>query len=221
MNFLEIAKRVRQECGISGDGPANVAGQTGIYAKIVAWVQSAHEEIQRKSQQWGFDWTEHTQVLTAGVESYDPANDWGLSVKYFDRDGLYVYRNTDGPGAKVWVPLIDWATFRQSRQPNVTGLPQYVCRAPNDRLYFFPIPDDGLTAVMEFYRTPQELVSNVDKPRMPARFHMAIVWRAVMFWAAHDEAAAQYQAAEKNYRLLLNELGISELPDFAEPEPLA
>ncbi len=112
MNFLEIAKRVRQECGLSGDGPVNVAGQTGIYAKVVAWVQSAHEAIQRQSDAWNFDWAEHSQALTDGVESYAPASDWGLAVKRVDGAGLYVYRTADGPRAKTWVPLIDWAQFR-------------------------------------------------------------------------------------------------------------
>ena len=107
MNFLEIAKRVRQECGISGDGPTNVAGQIGIYAKIVNWVLVAHEEIQRRSDAWNFDWAEHAQPLTAGVESYHPATDWGLECKRIDGNGLYVFTTANGPNAKTWVPLID------------------------------------------------------------------------------------------------------------------
>ena len=116
MNFLEIAKRVRQECGISGDGPTNVAGQIGIYAKIVNWVQVAHEEIQRRSDAWNFDWAEHSQPLTAGVESYHPATDWGLECKRIDGNGLYVFTTANGPNAKTWVPLVDWATFRTMRR---------------------------------------------------------------------------------------------------------
>lgn len=221
MNFLEIAKRVRQECGISGDGPSNVAGQTGMYAKIVAWVQAAHEELQQLNAAWDFDWDEHTQALTAGVESYDPANDWGLAIRRFDGNGLYAYRNVDGPAAKVWVPIIDWQTFRYARQPNVTGLPICASQAPNGRLYFHPAPDADLTAVMEFYREPQVLSGNTDVPRMPARFHMAIVWRAVMFWCAHDENSALWQSANQNYRELVNKMTITELPEFAPTEPLA
>ena len=221
MNFLEIAKRVRQECGISGDGPPNVAGQSGMYAKIIAWVQSAHEAVQQLHAHWDFDWAEHTQALSAGVESYDPASDWGLDVKRFDGGGLYVYRNTDGPAAKVWVPLIDWPTFRYARQPNVTGLPTFAAHAPNGKLYFFPIPDAGLTAVMEFYREPQVLAGNTDVPRMPARFHMAIVWRAVMFWCAHDENPGLWQSASQNYKAIIDQMVVTELPDLTPTEPLA
>lgn len=221
MNFLEIAKRVRQECGISGDGPSNVAGQVGMYAKIVAWVQSAHEEVQQLHATWDFDWGTHTQALTAGVESYDPASDWGVGIKKFDDDGLYVYRTDDGPIAKTWVPLIDWQTFRKLRRPLITGIPQYASIAPNNKLFFFPPPIDGVTAVMEFYRTPQVLVNNNDTPRMPERFHMAIVWRAVMFWCAHDENPALWQAAQQNYRELVNKMTITELPELTPTEALA
>lgn len=221
MNFLEIAKRVRQECGLSGDGPANVAGQSGMYAKVVAWTRSAHEELQNLHLNWDFDWATHTQALTAGVESYAPASDWGLSLKRFDGNGLYVYRNVDGPAAKVWVPVIDWQTLRHARQPNVTGLPIYAAQAPDGKLYFFPIPDADLTAVMEYYKEPQVLEVNGDTPRIPARYHMAIVWRAVMFWCAHDENPALWQSANQNYRELVNKMTITELPEFISPEPLA
>ena len=39
MNFLELAKRTSKECGISGEGPSSVAGQSGMNAKVVNWVR--------------------------------------------------------------------------------------------------------------------------------------------------------------------------------------
>lgn len=221
MNFLEIAKRVRQECGISGDGPTNVAGQIGIYAKIVNWVQVAHEEIQRRSDAWNFDWAEHSQPLTAGVESYHPATDWGLECKRIDGNGLYVFTTANGPNAKTWVPLVDWATFRTMRQVGLTGIPIYAAKAPDGKLHLHPAPQAGLTAAMEYFREPQVLVANTDVPRMPGRFHAAIVWRAVMLWAAHDESPGQFQTAERNYSRIMGEMLLSELPDLIPAGPLA
>lgn len=221
MNFLEIAKRVRQECGVSGDGPANVAAQTGMYAKIVAWVQSAHEELQQLHSEWNFDWDMQEKALAAGVEFYDPVDDWGLAFKKMAQDGLYVYRNADGPAVKTWVHVVDWAMLRQVRTPNITGTPIYAAMAPDERLCFYPIPDGDITAVLEYYRTPQVLSGNNDAPRMPARFHMAIVWRAVMFWCAHDENPALMQSATQNYRELVNRMTITELPKLGMTEPLA
>jgi len=35
MNFLQLAQRVRQEAGISGDGPVSVVNQTGEMKRVV------------------------------------------------------------------------------------------------------------------------------------------------------------------------------------------
>lgn len=220
MNFLEIAKRVRQECGISGDGPSNVAGQVGVYAKIVAWVRSAYEEIEQHHVHWNFDWAMTQQPLLAGKEFYDPANDWGLDFKALASDGLFVYRAADGAAAKTWVAVVDWAMLRQLRTPGATGVPAYAAMAPDERLCFYPTPAAGWVATLEYWRRPQALVANTDIPRLPARFHMAIVWRAVMFWCAHDENPALWQSANQNYRELLNKMTITELPQMAQAEPL-
>ena len=111
MNFLEIAKRVRQECGISGDGPSNVSGQVGMYAKIIGWVQAAHEELQQLHSEWNFDWAMAENPLRPGRSSMA----WRMTGAWTSRrrdGGLYVYRTADGPAAKTWVPIVDWAMLR-------------------------------------------------------------------------------------------------------------
>ena len=221
MNFLEIAKRVRQECGISGDGPSNVSGQAGMYAKIIGWVQAAHEELQQLHSEWNFDWAMAEKPLVAGQEFYGLANDWGLDFKKAQDGGLYVYRTADGPAAKTWVPIVDWAMLRALRTPNITGTPIYAAMTPDERLCFHPIPDAGITAVLEYYQNPKVMSDNTDTPRMPARFHMAIVWRAVMFWCAHDKDPELMQSASQDYRSLVQKMTITELPKMADMEPLA
>lgn len=221
MNFLEISKRVRQECGISGDGPPSVAGQNGIYARIIDWVKTAHEVVQDVSPEWNFDWDMQERPLVAGQEFYGLEGDWGLQYKRAERDGLYLYRTADGPQTKMWIPIVDWATLRHIRRPGITGLPVYAAVTPDERMAFYPIPDGNITAVLEYFRTPQVLVANTDVPRIPPRFHMAIVWRAVMFWCAYDENPALFQSASQNYRSLINKMSVSELPHMAETEPLA
>ena len=221
MNFLEIAKRVRQECGISGDGPSSVGGQTGMYAKIVAWARDAFNEIQGSNEEWDFDWAMTTQPLVAGKERYDPINDWGLDHKAFVKRGTYVYRTADGPHAKHWPEFIGWQGLRELRLPDVRGIPVYASVAPDGSLYLYPIPDAGITAVVEYFRGPQVLTDNLDVPRLPERYHMAIVWRAVMFWCAHDENPALFQSAAENYRNIMRRLSVLELPDMDVAEPLA
>lgn len=221
MNFLEIAKRVSKECGISGDGPNSVAAQTGMNAKVVNWVRDAFNEIQGANEEWDFDWAMTTQVLVAGKERYDPIGDWGLEHKSFLKRGTYVYRTVDGPHAKHWPEFIGWQDFRELRLPDVRGIPVYASVAPDGSLYLYPIPDDGITAVVEYFREPQVLTSNLDVPRLPARYHMAIVWRAVMFFCASEENPTLFQSASQNFRNIMRRLSVLELPDIEMAEPLA
>jgi hypothetical protein len=220
MNFLEIAKRVRQECGISGDGPAAVQSQVGISAKLVAWVQTAYEEIQ-SLQPWRYNWAEHTQALTAGVAVYAPVNDWGLDFRELATDPIYVYRTQDGPRSKHWLCLVSWAEMRDMAQVGIQGVPVYCAMRPDTTIQFHPEPQDGLTAVIEYIKNPDTLVDNLDIPVMPARYHMAIVWRAVMYWCAHDENTALYGAANQQYQIILRKMWLSELPTIQMAGALA
>lgn len=221
MNFLELAKRVRQECGISGDGPAATEGQSGMYAKILDWVKAAHEEVQQHHLDWNFDQARVTLDLVGGVESYSPADTWGLDFKALAKDGLYAYRASHGENTRLWLTEIPWEEFRQLRRVNVTGHPIYIALSPDKRLHFYPVPDAGLKFVMEYFREPQVLAANTDTPRIPARYHMAIVWRAVMMWCGHDENPALFQVASTNYRELLRKMQITELPGMRTAGTLA
>lgn len=220
MNFLEMAQRVRQECGISGDGPAAVLGQSGISAKLVAWVQAAYEEIQG-AHPWRFNWGLHSQGLTAGVGTYDPVADWGLDFRELAHNPCYVYRTADGAVAKHWLCQVPWEQMREMVQPGLQGVPLYCALRPDGLLQLHPEPQDGLTLVLEYAKNPALLEQNIDKPSLPERYHMAIVWRAVMFWCAHDENPALLASANSNYRLIMGRMYRSELPDLQLAETLA
>lgn len=220
MNFLELAKRVRQEVGYSGDGPVSVAGQVGVLAKVVDWTRTAWREVQGQSVLWRFSWASFTTTLTAGKESYDLKGDWSLDARKLTHAPLYVYRTTE-TGARYFVPLIPWTDFRKLAPLAGEGFPVYCAQSPDSKLHLYPAPMAGLTAVLEYIRSPQELASNMDEPRMPAAYHMAIVWRAVMFACAHDENPPLFQSADMNYKSIMAQMMATEMDEIPMLEPLA
>ncbi len=220
MKFLEIAKRVRQECGISGDGPAGVVNQSGMSAKIVAWVKSAFEEIQA-AQPWRFNWRVHTQALTVGVDCYDPVSDWGLSFRDWVQSPCFVYNAAMGPVSRHWLNELPWEQMREMVPSGALGVPLYCGRRPDGKIQLHPAPQAGTTLVVEYIQNPAALEQNTDIPLMPERYHMAIVWRAVMFWCAHDDNPALMASANANYQAIMGRMRLSELPQMQMPETLA
>lgn len=219
MNFLELARAVRRESGISGDGPSNVSGQSGIYAKIVEWVQRAHEEIQLAEHQWRFDWARHTQALTAGQDVYDPL-DWGLQVRQIKRDTLYV-RPTATPTARHWLTWVDYPSMVQLKSASVQGIPVYWTERPDRKIEFYPAPSADITLVMEYYQRPLRLTTNTSEPRIPTEYRMAIVWRAVMMCCAEIEDGARFQVAQRNYSEMMLRMRTTEIEPTVQPEALA
>lgn len=220
MNFLQICQRVRSETGVSGDGPSNVAGQVGIYKKLVDWVQAAHEEIQLRNPKWRFDWASYSGALTGGTERYLPSDVWSLDVRNWDFDSLYVYPISEGVQSRTWLAQVDYNTYRQIRLPSVQGRPVHVSEAPDTSLNFYPVPTTGLMFVGDYYKNPLVLVNNTDQPRIPVQYRMAIVWRAVMFWASSEENPALFQTAQQNFRSMMLKMEVTELDGPSDTEPL-
>lgn len=221
MNFLDICKRVRQETGVAGNGPANVSGQTGMYASIVGWVLSAHEEIQLRQTNWKFDWATVTTPLVQGTEFYAPTDVWSLPVRNWDWDSMYTYPTADGAMNRTWLTRLDYNAYRQTRLPSVQGRPIYVTWKPNKDLGLYPIPKDGLTLVADYYMTPEVLTSNTDVPRIPDEYHMAIVWRAVMHFCGSEENPSLFAVAERNYNSIMAKMEATEVDGPFGVEPMA
>lgn len=222
LTFLQLAARTRQECGIAGDGPSSVTSQTGIYGKIVNWVLAAHEEIQLKEPCWRFDWAQYTGVLAA-KESHDPTIDFSISARIWDtRDtGAYCYPTASGANARTFLQWLSWEEFRALQPGGATGQPYFVAEAPDHTLRFYPTPTAGYTLVADYWRKPEVLAANADTPRMPAQYHLAIVWRAVMMYCGHDENTSLYQYAKQHYDRLISRMQDTELEPVEFSGPLA
>ena len=208
MNYLQLAQRLRAEAGLSGTGPASVVSQTGMDKKLVDWVSTAWEEIQTMRNDWRFNWTEGTIPLTAGVDAYLPSN-LGLSdVNVWIRNTFHI---VDGLN-KLWLGHVDWPTFKRSYETTEQNRPTVFTISPDQTIRLSHVPDQNYTLKAEYFRTPQILQQNGDTPRCPERYHMAIVYKALMMYAAHDDAVPTFADANVRYMALINKMESTELP---------
>ena len=214
MNFLQLCQRVIDDGGISGT-IASVVSQSGEFKRVVNWVGEAWRKIQTRHETWR--WmraTQQTAALTAGNNTLTSASFSATRWKWWYVDSFRCYQTAVGVSDEQ--PLTYWPydQFRDyflfgSVSP---GRPIVVTVAPDDSLLFGPTPDVDYTIRGDYQKSTQTLAANGDTPEFDADFHMAIVYRALMFYGAYESANEVYGPAEKNYRDEMARIESIELP---------
>lgn len=182
MTFLQLVRALRREASVSGDGPTTTLNQSGEMARLVEWIQIAHNSIQTQYVDWFFLWATGSQAVTTRTPT-SPAdlNVWDIERFYIDGSPLSVIEYKD------YEPPVTIAT----RKPSV------VIIKPDNSLLLDSIPDTSYTLSYDYYINPKVLVIDSDTPLIPEKFHYAIIGDALMRYAKYESASellAQGQA---------------------------
>ena len=221
MNFLELCRQVKEEAGLSNTSLASVASTTGVDTKIVKWVQQAWERIQ--GYPWRTLYNEMAFTTTAGKRVYSLATDLlHTDVREFDESIAKI-----GDGSNLYE--LGWLDYHVEFRPKyflstpTSQRPRYVTYTRHDNtLQFESTPDAAYTVTLPYYMTAERLAANTDIPTLPEEMHWMIIWRAVMFYAAYDNAPGLYSTAEVNYReMLTSAANLMIGPIIIQAEPLA
>lgn len=209
--FLELAKSVRQEAGLSGTGPAAVTSQFGMDKKVVDWTSRAWNEIQDQHTDWKWMWNQGSYPTVIGTSTYDLDTILTYPAASVVRDTVKIYEVSVAD--QSFVTYEDWGDF-SVRLVGATqsGRPQIYSIRPDNQMVFWPTPDKIYTVNQDYFRTPQVLAANGDTPEAPSQFHDAIMFKALTYYAAHDEATLTFQDATANYRRILRRMEASQLP---------
>lgn len=236
MTFLDLCKRVRQECSIAGTGPASVTNQTGELKRIVNWVAEVYTEICKSQKNWRFLRSEFSLNTVADKEAYLPSECTDTvvgqaighaSVGEFSawiQDSFFIYLQSAGSGTQKNFWPTSYPHFRQTyqMQPPASGQPAFWTERPRDRaLLLGPKPNAIYVITGEYYRRAPNLVADDDEPLFPAEYHMAIVWGAVMKYAGHEEDGGLYIHARNEYDRYHVPLVQDQSPHMELAPPLA
>jgi len=224
MTFLQLCQRLRQEAGVSGTGPATVLSQTGESGKLVDWILSAYEDIQNRHNNWDFLRTELSFQTIAGTNNYVntaiAADEHGEWAKHSFRS----YLTSSGVNGEQYMYWMNWADFREiyefGSSRSTTGEPRYITQKPDTSLIVWPTPDAIYTINLEYFKRAQTMEANADLPLIPVSHHMAIVWRALMFYAGQANAPELYQVGEREFKRLLRKLESEQLQQIEFGSPL-
>ena len=215
MNFLDLSKRLRQECaGISGVGPSSVLSQTGDIKRVVDWIASAYQDIQNIRVDWNFLRQEFSFTTTAAQQGYTPTQADAADIGEWRVDSVRQYLTSAGVGGEIDLEYVPWSRFREIYQRGTLrtqqGQPVVYTVKPDKSLAFWPIPDASYTVSGEYWQAPDVMALDADVPLIPERYQMVIVWRALVFYAGHAAAPEMFQVGEREYKRLLASLTLSE-----------
>lgn len=226
--FLQLTQRASRESGtVSGDNqPSSVTNQTLRLKKIVEWVAQAWTDIQGLHTTWRWMEGEFSGSASAGTARYTAAA-WNITRfgSWITRaESVTIYDPDIGVADESAMRMIGWDTWRQTygRGEQTGAKPNEFAISPAGELCLGPIPDKTYTINGLYQKSAQTLSANTDTPECPADFHDAIVWKALMYLAEHDEGGFQAVTAQNRYADRIDALERSQLPPMRlRPCPVA
>lgn len=217
MNFIELAARFCRESGISGDGPTSITGNVGEYQRVIDWINQAWLEIQMEHPNFAWMLGEVQFNTVAGQSQYTPVECGVTDHGMWKIDSFRCYPTASGTNGEMfmtpvtydhWRDVYQFGTYRTTQtRPTVI--------ADGDvghKLCLGPVPEAGYTLVGQYYKVPSYMTSDADIPELPEQFHMAIVYRAMMEYAAYESAPEVYQRGEIKYKQMIHRLERDQAP---------
>lgn len=231
MQYLDLVNTLRRRCGIQG--PALTAGTfaaaVGDNLNAVTWVADAWDEIQARSEFWHWMRKDFSFASTAARTYYLPTaaapdaniSDWAK----WHVDTLRVYDPAVGRSTEQWLIDWDWEDWRNSYD-FALGMPNdrptvFAVRPRDHALALGPTPNKVWQITGEYQSAPVRLTGATDVPGMPSKFHMLVVYRAMLMYANLYAAPEVQLEGQRGINLWMPMLERDQLPEISLGDPLA
>lgn len=223
MNRLDLAKRIRIECAIGGSGPGSTANQDGEYLRIINWLDSAYESIQTKRSDFLFLREDFESTLTIGEAVYTPTEmDIDDLANWITRDVKLHIGSFSNEQLLTYIPWDDFkASYLLGSNRTTSGRPVMWTVKPDKSVQFSPIPSQAFVCNGEYYQKPDVMDDDDDIPIFPSEFHIAIVWRAIMYYSPYAGEADRWLQGRQEYSDLMRRLIKDQTPKYHYGAPLA
>jgi hypothetical protein len=230
MTRLQIVQRLREKTGGAGSGPSSTIGQTGEALRQVNWCDEAWLEIQTLSEDWKWMRKEFSFPTTIGKIAYLPTATAGEAlVSDFGRwhdDTFRIWRTSTGRADEQFLVPWDYECWRDTFDFGLESTRQsrpmvWTERPADSAILLGGTPDAVYTVAGQYQSAPVALATNDATPGMPAKFHMLIVYKAMMYAGSYDAAPEVYAEGRDAYDRMLAMLQADQLEQIGFGEPLA
>lgn len=224
MTFLQRVARLALECGVVTP-PSTVVGQTGESNRLVSWLATADEDVQRKHNEWKFMVGSFTINTVIGNGSY-AGSDCVVPVtnlRDWRKDSFKCYLSSSGVATEMPFYFIDyqeWYDIYNTGTQN-NGAPVHFTIGNDMSILIGPKPNAVYVISGEYQKSVTTMVADADLPAYPSEYHMLAVYGAMMMYGSFEAASEVYQSGEKRYKAMLAEMRRTQLPRVKFGRPLA
>lgn len=200
MTYLELVQKAIRKSGAKLDQPTTIVGASGLTELFVEWVQDAWKEIQLEHLGWKWRISrDETTTLVIGTNEYAiPA-----TLESIDKRTVTVYENADDESDVCYVPYNYWRGQYDKADPADNNRPTHFTITPDDNIGLYPPPDKAYTLRYDG-RSRVEILDDTDDADTPtgihSDYHDGIMWRAVMYYAAHFGDGNKAHEAQTRFR---------------------
>lgn len=212
MNLLELAQETRERCGMQGaeGSPSTVVSQTGEMKRLVNWVIDAWVDVQRQHA-WNFMVGDFSFNTVAGTYVYPEAQcglEANTSLSIWLPDTFRYYLTSAGASGEQYMSEWDYDEFRDvyEFQLGQSGPPsEFAIRRKDRAILLGPNPDAVYTVRGQYRKAAERMaIADASEPTgLPEEFHLLIVHRARMKYAAYEAAPEVMEDARAEYKSML------------------
>lgn len=187
-------------------------------ARLVNWVSDAWKAIQESQEHWKFLRDEFSFTVSSAASEYTPAGA-AAGLNFFSRwdtDTFRLYSTVDLSDEQHMI-CEDYDNFRNLYRFGVrqTNRPAVFCIRPRDSAIMLDAtPDADYTLCGEYFRMPVILTNDTDTPVIESRFHMAIVYKAMLSYGIDQGGVEVISRAQTGLNDLMPSMLRKYLPEI-------
>ena len=219
MNYLQLVARLKRKCRVTGAAPASIENATSEEVnRLMDWINEAWMDIQETRQDWGWMRGSCSFTTVAGQAIYTPAETGVTDFGNWTRDTWRIYTTSVGMPSEQFLIYRDYESWRNlyqfgSMRTSQTQ-PVDLTITPEKSIGLGPLPTAGYTVIGDYFKLPTEMSLNADTPALPSRFHMLIVYRAMMFYGVSEAAPEVYEEGKTEFNRMMSRVTENNLPEL-------
>lgn len=221
MNFLQLVQRLHRRTSSSGAVPVTLANQIEDVQRKIDWVNEAWMEIQEERNNWNWMRNSTSFPTVSGQANYTLAQIQSTGVNFsnfgnWDTDTFRNYNTSAGANSENLMSVIPYESWRDVYQfggtRNARSRPCEFTVMPDSGIGLGPTPEVGYTITAEYFTSALEMSADTDTPSLPLQFHMAIVYKAMMFYGVSEAALEVYEEGKSLYDKMMRRVEWNQLP---------